>query len=43
MTWWLWILLVGFIAIAIVVVAQMYSGAWIGDAVKEGLDKWSDL
>lgn len=41
--WWLWVLLIGFGLIAIVVAAQMFSGSWLADAMKEGMDKWSDF
>lgn len=41
--WWLWVLLTGFGIIALVVVAQMFSGSWVADAIKHGLDKYTEF
>jgi hypothetical protein len=41
MGWWFWVLLIGFGLIAAVIVAQMFSGAWIATAIKEGVDRWN--
>jgi hypothetical protein len=40
MGFWLWVLLIWFGIAAIVVVAQMFSGSWIANAMKDGMEKW---
>lgn len=42
MEWWLWVLLIGFGLIAATVVFECLAGSWIGNAIKEGMEKWQD-
>ena len=43
MEWWLWVLLIGFGLVALTVVMECLAGSWIGSAIKEGLDRWSEF
>lgn len=40
---WLWVLLLLFVGLGLVIGPQLLAGDWLGEAVKKGIDKWSDF
>lgn len=40
---WLWVLLIAFVGLGLAIGSQMFAGDWLGEAVKKGMDKWSEF